>query len=114
MLIRRSVIAAAVVAAALSTDAVRGQQAPAANAEYLRKGYDAYRSMMQSSPYRSIPWQFLGPTNFSGRATDIAVADRNGTRRVYVAFATSGVWKTDDHGTTWQPMACDANQLRGV
>jgi photosystem II stability/assembly factor-like uncharacterized protein len=104
MLIRRSLIAAAVVAAALSADAVRGQQAPAANAEYLRKGYDTYRSMTQSSPYRSIPWQFLGPTNFSGRATDIAVADRNGTRRVYVAFATSGVWKTDDNGSTWQPV----------
>ena len=58
--------------------------------------------MVQSSPYRSLPWQYLGPTNISGRATDIAVADANGARRIYAAYATSGVWKTDDDGATWQ------------
>jgi photosystem II stability/assembly factor-like uncharacterized protein len=58
--------------------------------------------MVQASPYRSLPWQYLGPTNISGRATDVAVADRGGSRRIYVAFATSGVWKTDDNGASWQ------------
>jgi photosystem II stability/assembly factor-like uncharacterized protein len=78
-------------------------QPPAkADADYLRRAYDTYRSMAQSSPYRSISWQYLGPTNISARATDIAVAERNGSRRIYVAYATSGVWKTDDAGATWQ------------
>ncbi len=79
-------------------------QAPAqrADAEYLRRAYDAYRTMAQQSPYRSLPWQYLGPTNISGRATDVAVADRAGARRIYVGYATSGVWKTDDNGTSWQ------------
>ena len=58
--------------------------------------------MMQSSPYRALVWQPLGPTNISGRATDIAVAEKNGTRRIYAAYATSGVWKTDDNGASWQ------------
>jgi photosystem II stability/assembly factor-like uncharacterized protein len=58
--------------------------------------------MAESSPYRTIPWQYLGPTNISARATDIDVADRNGARRIYVGYATSGVWKTDDNGATWQ------------
>jgi photosystem II stability/assembly factor-like uncharacterized protein len=103
MLIRRSVFAAAIAAAALSVHGIRGQQAPAATgAEYLRNAYGTYRAMTQSSPYRGIPWQYLGPTNISGRATDIAVADRAGARRVYVAYATSGVWKTDDNGSSWQ------------
>jgi photosystem II stability/assembly factor-like uncharacterized protein len=94
---------AAAAAFVLTLPALRAQQAPArADAEYLRKAYDTYRSMMQSSPYKSVPWQYLGPTNISGRATDIAVADRGNTRRVYVAYATSGVWKTDDNGETWQ------------
>jgi photosystem II stability/assembly factor-like uncharacterized protein len=84
--------------------ASRAQQAPKADAEFLRAAYDSYRSMAQSSPYRTIPWQYLGPTNVSGRATDIAVADRRGARRIYVAYATSGVWKTDDNGGTWQPI----------
>jgi photosystem II stability/assembly factor-like uncharacterized protein len=92
-------IAAAVV---LCLSPLRAQQAPKADAEYLRKAYDVYREMSRSSRYRSIRWQYLGPTNISGRATDIAVADRAGARRIYAAFATSGVWKTDDNGTTWQ------------
>ncbi len=73
-----------------------------ADADYARAAYDSYRSMLQSSPYRSLRWQYLGPTNISGRATDIAVADRGAARRVYAAYATSGVWKTDDDGATWQ------------
>ena len=76
-------------------------QAPAkADAEFARHAYDTYRTMVQASPYRLLPWQYLGPTNISGRATDIAVADRPGGRRIYAAYATSGLWKTDDDGAT--------------
>lgn len=80
------------------------QRAPEFDAERLRTAYDRYRAMLQASPYRSLIWQYLGPTNITGRATDIAVADGPDGRRIYVGFATSGVWKTDDHGTTWQPV----------
>jgi photosystem II stability/assembly factor-like uncharacterized protein len=102
MTIRRFSIAVAVAAAVLSLPPVYSRQAQTADAEYLRKAYDTYRSMTQASRYRSIPWQYLGPTNISGRATDVAVADRPGARRIYAAYATSGVWKTDDDGATWQ------------
>jgi photosystem II stability/assembly factor-like uncharacterized protein len=85
-----------------SFSAILAQQGAGADAEFLRRGYDAYRAMVQASPYRGIPWQYLGPTNISGRATDVAVADRNGARRIYVGYATGGVWKTDDNGATWQ------------
>ncbi len=78
-----------------------------ADAEFARKAYDLYRSMRQSSPYRSLRWQPLGPTNISGRATDIAVADRGSVRRIYVGYATSGVWMTDDNGSTWTPIFDD-------
>ena len=91
------------VVAFVATD-LRAQQAPKADAEYLRSAYDTYRAMMQASPYRALPWQPLGPTNISGRATDVAVSEKGGARRIYAAYATSGVWKTDDDGASWQPV----------
>jgi len=85
-----------------------GAQAPRpADAEFLRTGYDAYRKMQEASPYASIGWQYLGPTNISGRATDIAVADRAGSRRIYAGYATSGIWATSDNGATWQSLVDD-------
>jgi photosystem II stability/assembly factor-like uncharacterized protein len=86
---------------------LRAQAPGKADADYLRKAYETYRSMEQSSPYRQVPWQYLGPTNISGRATDIAVADRPGRgRRIYAAYATSGLWRTDDN-VTWTPIFDD-------
>jgi photosystem II stability/assembly factor-like uncharacterized protein len=90
--------------ALLAVAALRAQSSSKADAEFLLKAFDTYRAMVESSPYKAIPWQNLGPTNISGRATDIAVANRAGARRIYAAYATSGVWKTDDKGTTWQPV----------
>jgi photosystem II stability/assembly factor-like uncharacterized protein len=81
---------------------LRGQQPQRADADFLRQGYDTYTSMAQSSPSRDVPWQYLGPTNLSGRATDVAVADAGPVRHIYAAFATSGVWQSDDRGATWK------------
>ena len=92
------------VAAVLSLPGLGAQQATKSDAEYLLKAFDTYRTMVESSPYKGIPWQYLGPTNISGRSTDIAVANREGARRIYAAYATSGVWKSDDKGATWQPV----------
>lgn len=78
-------------------------QAPQrADAEFLRQAYDRYRAMAQASPYAAASWSYLGPTNISGRATDVDVTDRDGRRRIYAAYATGGVWKTDDNGASWQ------------
>ncbi len=82
-------------------------QAPAttaADANYLRHAYEQYTAMRQSSPFRPVSWMFLGPTNISGRATDIAVANRGSQRRIYAGYATGGIWKSDDNGASWQPI----------
>src|SRR5215203_618826 len=81
-----------------------GQSAPRADAEFARAAYDKFRTLAQASPYRNVPWQYLGPTNVSGRATDVAVADSGTSRRIIVGYATSGVWTTDDNGATWRPV----------
>lgn len=89
---------------ALAAIGLRAQAPSRADAEFLRHAHDAYRSMQSSSPYAAVPWQYLGPKNISARATDIAVADTAAGRRIYVAYATSGLWKTDDNGDTWQSL----------
>ena len=101
---RYLVITLGAVAAAA---ALRAQTPAPAGAEHLRQAYDTYRSMKASSAYRQVAWQFAGPTNISGRATDVAVADRTGARRIFVAYATSGVWRSDDNGGTWQSVFDD-------
>lgn len=97
----------AAVAASAVVVGLRAQTPAKADAEYLRQAYDTYRSMRESSPYRQVPWQYTGPTNISGRGTDIAVADTGTSRRIYAAYATSGVWKSDDNGGTWQSIFDD-------
>ena len=94
-------VAAGLAAAATLAGLPRAQAPRRADAEYLRSAYDTYRSMARSSRYAGVQWQYLGPTNISGRATDIAVADRGSSRRIYAGYATSGVWQTDDNGATW-------------
>ncbi|MBW8895728.1 MAG: hypothetical protein JF613_06045, partial [Acidobacteria bacterium] len=94
----------AVAVAVLATSALISLDAQPrrVDADALRAAYDTYASLQRSSPYASLKWQTLGPTNISGRATDIAVVDRNGSRRIYAGYATSGVWASDDNGATWQ------------
>ena len=73
---RASRLSLAILAALCSVPlALRAQSQPKADAEVLRKGYDTYKAMRQASPFRSTSWMYVGPTNVSGRATDIAVAD---------------------------------------
>src|SRR5215207_6328357 len=48
-------------------------------------------------------WRSIGPASMGGRIDDIAVAEQN-PYIIYVAFATNGVWKSTNNGTTFQPV----------
>jgi len=103
---RMRVIAMAALTAVLTAAALGySGYTPAAQTRFdaaaLIKGYGTYLQMRQASPTAAVPWQYLGPTNVSGRATDVAIADKDGRRTIIVGYATSGVWKSDDNGTTW-------------
>src|SRR5215203_5169530 len=45
----------------------------------------------------------IGPASMGGRIDDIAVPEQN-PYVIYVAFATNGVWKSTNNGTTFQPI----------
>ena len=93
---------ATIVSAPRHDPALRAQAPDRTDAAFLLRAYDRYRAMAESSPTRGVPWQYLGPTNVSGRATAVAVAGSGASRRIYAAFATSGVWASDDQGVSWR------------
>ena len=95
------VATAALAAAVYTGTGAAAQEASRVDATGVIQGYRTYLEMRQASPAAGVPWQYLGPTNVSGRATDLAIADTDGGRSIYVGYATSGVWKSDDDGATW-------------
>ena len=69
------------------------------------EAFEAHRALVGASPFKTLPWRHLGPTNISGRVTDVAVAEPRGeTYTMYVGGAGGGVWKTVNEGVTWTPV----------
>jgi photosystem II stability/assembly factor-like uncharacterized protein len=61
--------------------------------------------MNESSPFKDLKWQFIGPTNISGRCTDVeAISPRGGNYTIWIGSATGGVWKSVNEGTTFEPV----------
>jgi hypothetical protein len=51
----------------------------------------------------AFQWRAIGPATTSGRIADLAVApDQPDTW--YIAAASGGVWKTTNHGVTFEPL----------
>jgi photosystem II stability/assembly factor-like uncharacterized protein len=88
--------------------------APVADAAFRLKAWDQFVAMRGASPFKDLKWQFIGPTNISGRVVDVAVANRKGkTRVIYVATASGGLWKTENEGTTFEPVFEQAASIQG-
>ncbi len=52
---------------------------------------------------RNFTWRSIGPANMGGRIDDIAVVETSPST-YYVGFATGGIWKTVNNGTTFTPI----------
>ena len=88
---------AALALCALGVHGIRAQefQQPAPAAEPIHKSSDPI--------LRSFTWRSIGPANMGGRIDDIAVVESNPST-YYLGFATGGVWKTTNNGTTFTPV----------
>lgn len=62
------------------------------------KGFELSSRMLSTLRFRSI-----GPAAYSGRISDIAVNPGNHSE-YYVGVASGGLWKTENHGTTFSPI----------
>ena len=61
--------------------------------------------MLKASPFKNLIWQYLGPTNISGRCTDVeAVVPHGKNFTIWVGSATGGVWKSTNEATSFIPV----------
>lgn len=52
---------------------------------------------------RGFRWRSIGPITMGGRADEVAVVERD-PRVFYIGYATGGLWKTVNAGTTFRPV----------
>ncbi len=83
--------------------------APVTDGKTRLERFARHLAMKEKSPFKKLHWQFVGPTNIGGRATDVAVVAPKGKNyTIYAATASGGVWKTVNEGTTWEPVFQEA------
>ncbi|MEW5900481.1 MAG: hypothetical protein AB1715_03355 [Acidobacteriota bacterium] len=85
--------------------AAKAQRVQSTDPALRLNGFEAFLEMAKNSPFSNLVWSHVGPTNISGRCTDVAVVGPKGKNyTIYVASASGGVWKTNNEGTTWEPV----------
>ena len=65
--------------------------------------FNQHQAAINASAYKKLQWRNVGPDNISGRCTDVWGISGN-KNIVYAAFATGGLWKTEDAGKIWLPL----------
>src|SRR5262249_11107078 len=61
------------------------------------------RDPMSSGTFGGMKFRSVGPALISGRVVSIAVNPRDKSQ-YFIGVASGGVWRTDNDGTTWQPV----------
>jgi photosystem II stability/assembly factor-like uncharacterized protein len=67
-------------------------------------------AMAQNSMFTQVKAANIGPTIMSGRVVDVAVNPKNPTE-FYVAYASGGLWYTNNNGTSFSPVMDSAETI---
>ncbi len=79
------------------------QKSPIMDGKERLNLFDKQLALIDNSEHSDLHWQFLGPTNISGRVTDVeAVKPKGQNYTIWVATASGGVWLTENEGITWE------------
>lgn len=71
--------------------------------EPKKSPFDIQKELISNSPFQNLKWRLIGPDFRSGRSTDVW-GIKGDTNIIYAAFATGGLWKTEDGGKIWKPL----------
>ncbi len=52
---------------------------------------------------QNIEWRGIGPASPGGRIVDIEAVEKD-FKQVFIATASGGIWKSNNAGTTWEPI----------
>jgi photosystem II stability/assembly factor-like uncharacterized protein len=78
---------------------------PVLSGKHRVKMFKDHTRMKSESKFKDLKWQYIGPTNISGRCTDVeAISPRGKQYTIWVGAATGGVWKSTNEGTTFEPV----------
>lgn len=66
-------------------------------------GLQKKKKLEEVSLVNQVPFKNIGPTVMSGRVVDIDI-NPNDPTIFYVAYASGGVWKTENNGTSFTPV----------
>lgn len=67
------------------------------------KAFDQRERMLKESPFQQIAWRNVGSEVQGGRVIDIAVTE-TGPQKIFVAYGTGGLWRTENNGQSWTPL----------
>ncbi len=88
----------------ITTQCVFGQTQPPFTAADARiKSFDQRKALEAASIANAIEFRSIGPSVQSGRVVDLDVSPTDPSH-FYVAYASGGLWKTDNNGTSFTPL----------
>lgn len=67
------------------------------------KSHDQRKALETRSIVNTVPFRSAGPSVQSGRVVDLDVAPDDPSH-FYVAYASGGLWKTENNGTSFKPL----------
>ncbi len=76
---------------------------PATRADERLKSKEKKTALEQNSLLANLSFRSVGPSVMSGRVADISVNEDN-PNRFYVAYASGGLWKTNNQGLSFTPI----------
>ncbi|MCU0363493.1 MAG: hypothetical protein MUE32_09055 [Bacteroidales bacterium] len=100
---KRNILSACLILTAIFTNAQ--VKSPVLSGKDKASLFAKQVEMKASSPFKDLKWQYIGPTNISGRCTDVeAVSPRGKNYTIWIGSASGGVWKSVNEGTSFEPV----------